>query len=196
MAFHPLVAEDILIERCLRVGQRTTDVHRQRQTDVAVYLRTLVEHRHTHVLKADDKTVVASQLGVHPPDILLEGRRLPLEVPELLRSLMTGVGEVEDVVGFLRVEHQRILIAALHRLHKLTPCTLLLLLGSLDVAFLLGVYLLELRTQNSERLLQVTLFQHCMGRQQRQRDGHQQQYPFPYHIPIYIITPAKVRLSE
>ena len=57
---------------------------------------------------------------------------------------MTGIGEVEDVVGFLRVEHQRILIAALHRLHKLTPCTFLPFLGSPDVALLFGVYLLEL----------------------------------------------------
>ena len=65
-------------------------------------------------LQGGDEAVVALHLCVHALGNAVVGQAVALEVHVLLRSLMAGIGEVEDVFVLLRIEHQAYLAALLH----------------------------------------------------------------------------------
>ena len=79
---------------------------------------------------------------------------------KLVGGLMTGVGEVEHIVGLLGVEHHGVLVAALPDIHKLPAGALFLLCYPLGVLLLLTVCLGEFCAQDTECLCEVFLLEY------------------------------------
>ena len=87
-----------------------------------------------------------------------------VEVVILLGGLAAGVGQVEHVLGLLRVEHQRVLVGLFQREQHLCDQLLGALLPDCGAPRQVVVILLQLGVQEGERHLQILLLQHGAGR--------------------------------
>ena len=109
-----LIVHDVLLHVLVVVDEHAADIHRERQTDVAVDFCAVVEDENRHRRQRVDERVVARNLQVAVGDVLFEGQRLLAEFLILRLCLMTGVSQLEDIVGLLRIQHDGILAASLH----------------------------------------------------------------------------------
>ena len=94
--------------------QRAVDTYRQREAYIAVGGGFFCETPCRHLVQTGHQTVVSCDLNVDILDARAERHDLAMVVAVEIGHLVTGVGEVEHIVGFLRVEHQCALVAA-HR---------------------------------------------------------------------------------
>ena len=76
---------------------------------------------------------------------------------------MTGVGQVEEVLLLLRIEHQSILIRLFHRLRQVTEHLLRLFFSLFPLRSKFMVVLGQFRPQDGQRLLKVLLLEHGTG---------------------------------
>ena len=158
-----VVETDVLLQLPGVALQHGADVLGQHQTGVALLVAVLRHDDVGHTFQTPDQTVVTGDVLLRLVQELGEGQLLLVEVPVLLRGLMTGVGQVEYVVLLLRVEHHRILVGALHRLQQLGEQALRALPPGGTAHRELAVVLLQLCLQDGERLFQVLLLQHGIG---------------------------------
>ena len=84
-------------------------------------------------------------------------------------GLVAGISKVEHIVGLLRIEHQRILVAPLHDVIHVLPYLLVLLLEVARLPHLFPMIRGEFAAQYRQRLVQVFFLQHGSGGQ-----GHEQ----------------------
>ena len=164
-----IVVADVVLHHGAVVVQRVADVGGEGQTDVAVYLGLLVEHGDGHGTQGTYQGVVAGNVGLHLCDKRLERQLLALEVVILLGGLMTGVGEVEHVVLFLGIEHQRVLVRTLHDVYQLIAYLFVLLAVLFYHLRQLTMVVGKLCAQYLQRLGQVFLFQYGMTLQSGQK---------------------------
>ena len=126
------------------LSQGVTNVDRQRQTDVTVHAGTVIKHGFGHGLQAGHQTVILCYVSIGVGKEGLERYLRTLELMILSGGLVAGVGHVEHVVLLLRVEHQLVLPALLHRLNQLTSYLLVLFLPlgghACQVATILGQF--------------------------------------------------------
>ena len=141
-----VVDVDVLSQRRTVLLQRVTDTGGQRQTDVAVGSGLLVQHVLWHGLKTGYQRVVAGYLDVGLVHKGLERQLLFVELLIQLRGLVAGVSQVEYVFLLLRVEHQRVLVRALHGRNQLLAHHLALFLIHLESFRQLMVVVGQLRT--------------------------------------------------
>ena len=83
-----------------------TDVRCQGETDIAVCLRLLGKHHHRHLLQTSYKTIVAGDVLFVVGKEGFERQLCTLKTLILFCGLVTSIGEVEDIILFLRIEHQ------------------------------------------------------------------------------------------
>ena len=92
----------------------------------------------------------------------------------LLGGLAAGVGQVEHVLGLLRVEHQRVLVGLFQCEQHLRDQLLGALLSDGGAPCQVVVILLQLGVQEGERHLKVLLLQHGAGRSGDPHEGGDQ----------------------
>ena len=102
----------ILTHALAVVLQRAEDVHGKREAYIAVHGGFVAQTARRHVVQTVYQTVVTGHLGVQLLNSRTEGEYGAVVVEVELGGLMAGIGEVEHVLGLLRVEHQRTLVAA------------------------------------------------------------------------------------
>ena len=151
---------DIVLHLLLVVLHRVADVHGIGQTHVTVNLRLFAQAPRLHRLQRVDERVVACNLRVKVFNVVAEGHRGLLELPELFRGLVAGIRLVKHVPLFLRIEHQRVLVATLQRLDEFPEGLLVALLRQLRVLFLVVVGIGEFLPEDVECLLKVLFFEH------------------------------------
>ena len=178
-----VVVADIVVQRRAVLFQRIADIGSQRHADISIHLRLVFQQSHGHRLQRPDERVVAGYLRLRLLQEHLERQLLPLEVLILLRSFVARIGQVEDILLFLRIEHQRVLVRTLHGFHQPRPHTLTLLLVHLYLLRHLAVVDGQLRTQNLKRLRQVLLLHHGLCAQRRQQ--YQQYSYYPFHLALF-----------
>ena len=100
------VVLDVFLIGVVALLQHPPDTYSEGEADIAVDLHPLGKPEGVHGAEHVDERVVTCYLLVALRDEVVEGTCLALEVLPQFRSLMACVGKVEDVVGFLRVEHQ------------------------------------------------------------------------------------------
>ena len=135
----------------------------QRQAHGAVRPRLLAHLRGVHRREGPHQAVVAGYLAAGLTDELAEGQLLPLEVLVLLRGLVAGVGQVEQILLLLRVEHQRVLVRLPHGLYQVAYHLSVLLLALQLLRAELLVVLGQLRPQDNQGRVEVALLQHSPG---------------------------------
>ena len=113
-----VVDADIVFHLLRVVLQRSFDDGGEGQTDAAVDLCLLAESIRRRCRQTIDQTVVARHVAAGLVDELPERQLLTLELLVLFRSLMTGVGQVEQILLFLRIEHQGVLVRLFHGLRQ------------------------------------------------------------------------------
>ena len=189
------IVVDVLVQLVAVVGQRATNVHRKRQTHVAVNLCTLRQRHLRHVREIDDQTVVAGNVFVGLLHKRAERQDVALELVVLLSGLMAGVGEVEDVFRLLRVEHQRILIGTVQHREQVFANVLLLLAHESRLAFQFGMMLRQLGTQDTESIVEVLLLQHGVALQRPAQKQYGDSDNFSHVANCWFLF-AKIRISE
>ena len=115
---------------------------------------------HGHCLQTVDKTVEALYFAFAFIYESPEGDEMTAELLILADSLVAGVGKVEDVAFILRIEHEGILVAAVHRQHQLLEDALSRCLHHLLFVAVVIVIGGELVTQYSETAGKAVLLQH------------------------------------
>ena len=153
------------------------------ETLVAVCLCLGAEHVVGHVAQAVGETVVSGDVYLCPVEEGDERNPDPRKPIVLFGSLVAGVGEVEDIVLLLRIEHEGVLVGVLHGVEELVAHPL----AHLREAFLPFAHLvvgrLKLVSQDAQRLRQVFLFQHAVGRggvkKQHRHDAERAEEGFP-----------------
>ncbi len=133
--------------------------HSQCQAHAAVGLRLGREHRHGHLLQTAYQTVIACYLVLCLLNVVLKRQLLALECLVLLRRLMAGVCKVKHIAFLLRIEHQRVLVAAVHYAYQLGKHLLGALLFRLALLRQLAVDSCQLGAQYSQGVVQVLFFQ-------------------------------------
>ena len=162
--------------------QRSTYADGKRHTDVPVDLGFRAQPVGVHLTEVYDEAVVAGNLAVGAVDKRTEGQHVLLKLGILLGGLVTGIGEVEDVFGFLRIEHQRVLVAAVHDCHELAKHALLLFFHQTGVAVELFVVVHQLHTQYRKGVVEIGLLQHSVcGRATEPCNGKSHQYISFHH---------------
>ena len=106
MLFRLLVIGDIVCHLLIVLLERTSDVDGKSKTDAAVHLCRVAESHRWHLVEIGDQGVVACYVMGIGFDVIPEWLRTGLELLVHLCSLMAGICKIEDVVLFLRVEHQ------------------------------------------------------------------------------------------
>ena len=189
---------DVVSQLLVVLLQRAADAHGECQADVPVGARRRAQRVLVHLVEVHDEAVVTGNLAVGAVDERAEGQYVLLEPRVLLSGLVTGVGQVEDVFRLLRVEHQRVLVAAVHDVHQLVEHLLLLLLHESRLAVEFPVVVHQLSPQDGQRAREVGLLQHRVAARapQPQHRPHGQQpsrhSPFStFHVPKTIL-PAKL----
>ena len=97
---------DVFLIGIVALFQHTTDAYGKSKTDIAVGLHPCGKSEGVHRAEHVDERIIACNLLIALRDEVVERAGTVLEVLPQLRCLLACVGEVEDVVGFLRVEHQ------------------------------------------------------------------------------------------
>ena len=115
----------------------------QNEADLTVLERFLAQDGGWHLLEADDERVVTGDIHVGTVQEAAEGQLQVLEFAVLLCGLMAGVGQVEDVLLLLRIEHQGVLVTLYHHVAQL----LAYLLVHLAATLLTGLHLVILGGQ-------------------------------------------------
>ena len=138
---------DVLLQGRTILGQLVTYVGGQLQAGVAVGLCLLVQHVLRHGLQAGYQRVVARYLVVGLLHERLVGQLLVLELLVELGGLVAGIGQVEDVFLLLRIEHQRVLVGALHDGDELVAHLFALFLVLFQSFRQLAVVVRQLRAQ-------------------------------------------------
>ena len=138
------------------------------ETLVAVCLCLGAEHVVGHVAQAVGETVVSGDVYLCPVEEGDKRNSDPREPIVLFGSLVAGVGEVEDIVLLLRIEHQRVLVAFSPHFHN--PVAYLLASAFLHCCACGTLLVLcgEFGAQNGECLVEILFFQHC-GRVGKER---------------------------
>ena len=180
----------------LVVVEGASDVYGKGQTDVAVNLLLRAKRRGVHRAKVGDQTVVTCDLGVGLVDILTERTyRLP-EVAILLRSLMAGVGQVKHVAVLLRIEHDRILLTALHVADQVGHNLLLSFLLRTRLPLQLVVVVGELDAEHFECSPNVTFLENRMGGQNEKQGEKYGDNKRLFHDPIILLKKVILLLQS
>ncbi len=153
----------------------------QGQTHAAVCSCLFAHDIRGHGLQTVDKTIVTGYLATGITDKLAEGQLLALEPLVLFRSLVTGVGQVEQVFLLLGIEHEGVLVRLFHGLSQIPEhlLTLSSLLRTLVAEFL--IVLNQFCAQYDQCRVEVFLLQHGISLTDHAQDeGHYDEYLLHY----------------
>ena len=104
--FRHVVIAYVVLHGAAVLLQRVAYVGGQCQTDVPIRLGLQAQHSYWHSPQASYQRVVACNVVVGLIQEVLEGQLLFLEQTVLVCCLVAGIGQVEHIFLFLRVEHQ------------------------------------------------------------------------------------------
>ena len=145
-----VVILDVVLKVLLVLRQHAAYAHRQRQTDVAVYLLPFRHSLRVHRAQRVDARVVAGNVLLASLHEDAERARLGLKLVVERGSLVAGVGDIEDILGVLGIEHQRHLRGALCDIFQLLCDAAIQLFGTCGLLVELVVARDQLVAQNSE----------------------------------------------
>ena len=97
---------DVLLIRIVAFLQHPSDTYSEGKADVAVGLHLRGKTERVHRTEYVDERVIACYLFVALRDEVVERACLCLEVFPEFSCLLAGIGEVEDIISFLRIKHQ------------------------------------------------------------------------------------------
>ena len=145
-----VVILDVVLKVLVVLRQHAAYAHRQRQTDVAVYLLPFRHSLRVHRAQRVDERVVAGNVLLASLHEDAERARLGLKLVVERGSLVAGVGDIEDILGVLGIEHQRHLRGALCDIFQLRCDAAIQLFGTCGLLVELVVARDQLVAQNSE----------------------------------------------
>ena len=152
-----LLVQPLVIVQVLTVPlHRIADVRRHGKTDITVDPGLLIHLRKAHhLLQTAYQTVVTGNLGIVLLDEPLQGEGVPCELLELLRGLMTGVGEVEHILRSLGIQHQRVLVTQMVGLTELLHDTLVPGCRDLTALFQFVMFIHQLLSEDGQRSVDI-----------------------------------------